>query len=141
MSIFGKTENVYLASPLEGVILNEGAPLAGTRLLRVLSLAGEEVLEEEAVSDEKGRFSFPDRRKSIKLTPLMELVISQKIYVLHEGEKNLVWLKSKRSPEVYSELGGRPVNFRCDITSPMRRVDIGRGLFETSCQWDSIKSE
>ena len=45
----------------------------------------------------------------------------------------------KRSKNEYGELGGIPINFRCDLNDEAIRVEVDNGLLGTSCKWDTIK--
>lgn len=141
MAFFGKSTQVYLASPLEGVLYDDGRPVGNARMVRVIGFGGEDIREDEIVTDAEGGFSFSEAIKEMNLSPLNELVISQKISVYYGEKDHLVWIKSKRVPEIYGELSGRPTNFRCDLAKTPVRVDQGRGLLQTSCEWDSIEKQ
>ncbi len=38
----------------------------------------------------------------------------------------------------FGELGGKPINFRCELSDEPETVDLEDALLMTSCQWDSI---
>jgi len=50
-----------------------------------------------------------------------------------------MWVMGKMGKNLYSELGGKPVNFRCELTDELIRVESDDGLLGTPCKWDSIE--
>jgi hypothetical protein len=138
MTFFAKEQEVVVASPLSGVITKDSTPLRNAKLFRRLDWGEGEVVDEIYTSND-GFFEFGERRERIKTSPLSELVISQRITYLDGHGEVLIWLKSKRDPELHGELGGVPKNFRCELSDELRRVELTRGTFATLCRWDSIE--
>jgi len=138
MSFFLKEQEVVVASPLSGILTKNLQPLRNTKLIRRLDWGDGEVVDEVCTNDE-GFFEFSGRREKLKLSPLAEFVVSQKIVALDDEEETLLWLKSKRDADLYSELGGIPKNFRCELTNEFQRMELTRGTFATSCRWDGIE--
>ena len=71
--------------------------------------------------------------------------MAQEIRVFVKGVEYPIWVKAKRGKALHDELGGKPVNFRCELTDEVIPVDLGvdvgpgSGLLGTSCKWDSIE--
>lgn len=142
MSIFPeKTEDVVVASPMEGRITFNGNPVAGAKMERWLKWKDERGEVETTVTDGSGEFHFNAKQDSVKLSPLTEFVIGQEIRVYHEGTEYMIWYKAKVNTDMYGELGGRPTNLRCELTAEPVRVEAGEGLLGTSCVWDSIEPQ
>lgn len=49
-----------------------------------------------------------------------------------------IWRCSKSDADEYTELSGKFVNFRCELTGEACRVEIKAGGVWTSCRWDGI---
>lgn len=140
MSFFSKTEEVVLFSPLEGSITLEGKPLVGAKIeLKLKWYDGKEKENFFIESDEKGLFHFPAVKKVLKIG-FSQLVVSQEIVVKLKGEDVLIWYMSKFNQIEYGELGGKPVNLRCELTSDeLITRDYNTPLI-TRCIWDSLES-
>lgn len=136
--LFGK--EVVLSSPLEGSITFEGKPAAKAEIVRILKWKDDVGETETYFTNEQGHFSLPLKKAKVRIPPLAEFVISQTILVRHAGQEFQIWGRSKRGTEIYGELGGRPVNFRCELTDEVEFIDVSDGLFGTSCKWDNLEN-
>ncbi len=140
MTMFsGKEEGVVLFSPMEGKLTIEGKLAAGIKIVRWLIWKDNEGEKEEFYTNENGNFSIPIKKDLVKLSPLSQFVMSQTILAYHEQKEIPIWVKSKRSKVEFGELGGKPKNFRCELTKKRTRIENDDGLFSTSCKWDSIE--
>src|SRR5690625_6527950 len=101
MSLLLKEQEVVVASPLSGILTKNLQPLRNTKLIRRLDWGDGEVVDEVCTNDE-GFFEFSGRREKLKLSPLAEFVVSQKIVALDDEEETLL-----RSEEHTSELQSR----------------------------------
>src|SRR5690625_7432841 len=108
-------------------------PLLNTKLIRLLDCGDGEVVDEVCTNDE-GFFEFSGRREKLKLSPLAEFVVSQKIVALDDEEETLLWLKSKRDADLYSARGRIPRNFGSELTNDFNWMVLTRGTFATSCR-------
>lgn len=137
MSLF-KSEEVWIFSPMEGVVTFEGRPAAGAKIVRVVKWQSDEGETDEVVTDEAGRFRLSGMTRNLRQMLPAEFVAYQDLYVHYQGEEYHVWVMSKREKGKFGELGGEPVNLRCELTDEIERIEIDRGLLGTSCKWDAI---
>lgn len=117
-------EQVTLFSALDGVVLKDGAPLRGARLVRRwhFDMDGAKG-EDEAVTSDQGRFMFPavvhQRRGSFLLA--QQPVVTQVITVHADGGEWRVWAGSKTDMSPGGEAPGAPVPLQVtiDLDAPM----------------------
>lgn len=133
----GKNEETFvIASPLAGVLLQDGKPVANARILRRLTWNGnEEGVLQEFSTDGDGRFSLPAHEESLSFNFLVQFVAKSKIYVEREESDQLIWYAPKFSKELYSEMGGELKGVTCDLLNPKNAVDIGSWRVLTRCSW------
>lgn len=126
----------WFFSPVSAVVEKEGAPLQGARVIR--RWEHESLSEDETVTDNEGRFSFPEvRGRTIVQVMPAEFVVAQQIVVVVDGEEVEIWSNSKRKTELNSELGGLPLELHCEITAEDKMYrDFGAAMF-TKCTWRS----
>lgn len=140
MSLLFGTE-VVLFSPLEGKITYEGKPAANAKIVRLVRWKDTKGETDVFTADENGEFHIPVKKANVRIGPLTEFVMSQSLHITYNGQETQVWGKSKRNTELYGELGGKPKNFRCELTDEVEYIDVPDGLFGTSCKWDSIEAQ
>ena len=142
MSLFSKQENkVVIFSPLQGIITFKGKPAAGAKVERWLKWKDDVGENDSVTTDEKGRFKFSAIEDLINISPLVQFTAHQKLYVVYREERYQIWVMGKMEKDIYSELGGVPENFRCELGAPLRRIETDGGLLGTSCEWDKINME
>ena len=140
MSLFSKSKEIVLASPMEGVLTYEGKPAPGVKIVRKLRwYDGEESAEDFVVTNQKGHFTLPNVTKALKVSGLVQLVVSQEIAALYQGEEILIWAMGKSSRIEYGELGGKPVNLRCELTNEKVITRDYNTPLMTRCTWDSLE--
>jgi hypothetical protein len=140
MTIFsGKEEEVVLFSPMEGTLTFEGKPVADAKIVRLVRWKDSSGESDTFSTNVNGEFYLPIKKATVRIGPLSEFVMSQSIHVFYNGTETQIWGRSKRSTELYGELGGKPKNFRCDLADEVEYKDVADGLFGTSCKWDSIE--
>lgn len=141
MSIFSKSneESVVLFSGVSGILTFKGEPAVGASLERRAKWDGGDGFVETVEVDSLGKFSFDKIEDSLSLNPLNQLVISQKIFAFYQGEKYKLWVMGKMSKDENAEFGGEPIDFRCELTQPIVRIESLNGLLGTSCKWDVVK--
>lgn len=132
-------EEIVLSSPFEGVITLDHQPVAGAKVVRVLTWFETEHATDNAVTDKEGRFSLPVVKKTLALNKIGEFVVSQEIVVQYDGKEYPIWTKAKWDKGLYGELSGVPENFHCELTDEFKLVEEGKGLLATACQWNGIK--
>jgi len=138
MAFFSK-EEVVLFSPMEGVITYEGQPAEGAEVVLGIKWRSDESSETVVHTDSAGRFELPAITDSYRPALPSEFVVYQDINIHYNGELFHIWVMSKREEQLFGELGGNPVNLRCELTREIRKVDVPRGLLGTSCEWDEIE--
>ncbi len=106
-------------SEVRGVVLMNGAPVAGAKVSREYTWAWDnKKVREEAQSDAAGKFSFARASKSSFMSGLMphEPVISQLITISFEGKDYIAWDFRKHNYDDKGELKGKPINLSCELT-------------------------
>lgn len=140
MSFFSKAEEeVVLFSEMKGHITFNGEPVKSVKIERDIKWKDDVGEKDYIETDEKGYFLLKELKANAKLSPLSQFVVSQELTVFYGSERFIIWSMGKLSKEQFGELGGIPVNLRCDLNDEQVRVEIDNGLLGTSCKWDSIK--
>ncbi len=120
-------------SEVNGVLYSNGIPLKNTRVIRSYEYGS--LKHEEVITDNLGRFHFPEVRQiSVGLLP-MEFVVAQSIVVVHEGKKINIWSNTKRSKAQNSELGGVQLNLKCEISDKLKIYRDFGSILRTRCTW------
>lgn len=140
MSLLFGTE-VVLFSPMEGKITFEGKPAANAKIVRTIIWKGDAGETDTFYTSEDGSFTLPLKRTKVRIPPLAEFRIAQEIRVFYNEKEFPIWAKSKRDLGLYGEMGGKPLNFRCEITDELVLIEGFDDLFGTSCKWDSIEKK
>lgn len=134
-----KSENYVIFSPLEGVLMQEGNPLANTKIIRRLKWNGnEDGLVETFTSDELGRFSLPIHEEELSLGMLNQFVASADLEIETENGSDYLWTSSKFFPEIYTETDGKVAELVCDIASEEIAVPMGATSILTKCRWKDM---
>jgi len=140
MSLFSQSKEIVLASPIEGFLTYEGKPAADVKIVRKLRwYDGEESTEDFAVTDKDGRFNLPIVKRVLKVSGYVQFVVSQEIAALYKNEEILIWAMGKSSKIEYGELGGKPVNLHCELTSDKHITRDYNTPLMTRCNWDSLE--
>lgn len=140
MSFFSGTD-VVLFSPMEGKMTFEGKPAAGAKIVRTIIWKGDEGETDIFYTSEDGTFTLPIKRANVRIPMLAEFVLTQEITVFYNEQEFDMWFKAKQELGEYGELGGKPYNFRCELTDELVRLEDFNGLFGTSCKWDFIEKQ
>ena len=140
MSLLPSPQEVVLSSPLEGILTFEGKPVAGVKIERKLSWFDlSESVEDSVITDSQGHFILPLVMKSIKLSNLTQFVVSQEINAIYNGESILIWYMGKGSKIEFGELGGKPVNLKCELSDDEIVTRDYKNPLMTRCTWDSLE--
>lgn len=134
-------QEIVISSPMEGTITYQGKAAAGARIERILKWKDETGQSDATIADEKGYFTLPVVVESAKLPKLSQFVAHQEIVVSYEGKDFTIWVMGKLGKTLYSELGGKPKNLRCELTDDLVRVESEDGLLGTVCKWDSVEEQ
>lgn len=140
MSLLPSPQEVVIASPLEGILTFEGKPVADVKIERKLSWFDQsESVEDFVVTNSNGHFILPLVKKTLKLSNLTQFVVSQEINAIYNGKKILIWYMGKGSKIEFGELGGEPVNLKCELSSDEIVTRDYKNPLITRCKWDSLK--
>ncbi len=92
---------VYIFSEVDGVVLMNGKPVSGAKVIRTADYK-DKVHTDEVITDEQGRFHFDDiYTYSMRLS---ETAVLQRIKIYYEGENYLAWELLKRHDGRYGEI-------------------------------------
>lgn len=132
-----KGEKVCVASGFEGRVTFDGEPASGARIVRTYYWKSEKGQTEEKIADKDGRFSFSSHWKVYRQVLPVQFVVQQTIFVYYKDTEYQVLETGKMNKVEFSEFGGRPENFRCELTDQnIRGVDVESGFVATTCYWD-----
>ena len=134
-------KSYVIASPLIGVLKNNGEPLSEVKIKRKLTWNdNQEGIFQEFATDKNGNFSLPLHEEAFSMSSLVEFVAQQKVWVIHEGEEVLIWLSSNRNGKLYGETADIDIGtVNCELTDEFARVfGENQSLLGTKCRWDSI---
>ena len=115
---------VCLFSEVAGVVVVDGKPIAGAKLLRTVKL-NDTVHSDETESNAEGKFHFDAMfTNSInKLLPI-EPYLPQKIIISYNGREFLAWELDKHNFDEEGELL-RKIHISCDLASRDSRREYG----------------
>jgi len=133
-------EDVVLFSPMEGVITFDGTPVNGAKIERFLKWKDETGETDSFTTDHAGHFFLPIKKDNITVNIMTTFVVEQKLSVTYKNQVYIIWVMGKDSKNEFGELGGEPVNFKCDLADDDRPMRLESALLLTKCTWDSIKS-
>lgn len=132
---FSGAGKACLFSKMSGVLLLEGKPVSGARLVRTVDLSGKR--SDETTSDENGKFEFPSLyEKSIRNILPQEFAVAQEIVVYHEGLKYQIWSAVKRDPKENSESRGESLIVTCELTEKRKFIQVNNSPIFSVCTWD-----
>ncbi|MCW8127632.1 DUF6795 domain-containing protein [Microbulbifer halophilus] len=133
MSIFSAKETI-LFSPVDGIITYKNEP-AGKAIVHRQVKYNDEVYEDSAETTDDGHFSFEPIAKKERYIVRNSFVAHQKIFVEYDGNQFLIWETAKREEEKNSELEGKNLSFKCELTDENRFVHLMLNSIETKCTW------
>lgn len=115
-----------LFSPVTGQLLVGGKPVPRREVVQSWQWLGVDEGTTRVVTDDDGRFSFPEVSVRKARTP-KDVLLIQDLEVLHEGKKVSLWNLTRQSLEANGELGGEPIELRADLDQPPREVKLPVG--------------
>lgn len=135
----GEKVEAVLFSPLQGKLTFEGKPASGAKINLWIKWKDSEGETFSYIADEDGIFSIPIHTATYSQRAIAQLVITQIITVEYRNNSFEVWNLSKMDPGIFKELGGKPTNLTCEITSELIAIS-GNGLLGgVACKWESIE--
>lgn len=139
--IKGEESDIVLMSPFEGTLTLNGKPLPNHELRLWIGWEDKKGKYFTYVTNADGKFSIPEHKVRDKLSPYAQLVIRQKITTNYDGESYNIWCRSRLEPELYSELGGRPVNLVCELTAKEKIHHGESSVGATICVWERLEKD
>jgi len=123
---------VCVFSAVKARLTKNGEPLKGATVIR--RWEWQQAREDRTTTDDEGSFTFPAVFESsvTRLLPV-ELVIGQALEVVNGDEKTLIWSFAKRKPEENSELKGRSIILRCELTEERKARRESGAILSTMC--------
>jgi hypothetical protein len=112
----------YVFSAVKMQLTQNGEPLSNVAVIRRYDWNS--LKEDRTVTDEQGFFSFPAivEYSITRLMPI-ELVISQALYAVIDGEEVEFWVNAKRDSEEGSEFFNRTLNRQVTLTCDLAAED------------------
>ena len=138
-----KPAEIYvISSPLKGQLLNDGKPLARTKIIRQLEWEGQksEIVHEFMTNDD-GMFDLPVHEEKLSGGGIGQFVAYTEIFVELDGQREGIWTSTKMHKGLNSEFNTPPQGFICDIASPKASVEINHGMCVTKCRWSNMPKE
>ncbi len=136
-----QAENVCVFSAMEGTITFQGQPAVGAKIVRIVRWKDEKGESDTTVTNDIGHFSLPVMNRVLRRLFPIEFSAHQSIFVHYQGQEYHIWEMGKSDTSENGELGGVPINFRCELNGELERIETKGGLLGTSCVWDSIDTE
>jgi len=139
-SMLLSTKNIYvIASPMEGVLMQNGTPLANTKIIRRLRWnSNDDGIEQEFMTDGQGRFSLPIHEEELTMSKLTQFTCSTHLEVTIDGQKHDVWYSNKFKSELYLETQGPTHDLVCDISAEEIVIRTGLANVMTTCRWKDM---
>lgn len=116
MALFNK-EPLILFSEVQGVVLDQGRPVAGAQVERVYNWGWKDrTYRETTTTDSEGRFHFAATTESTLLGSVLphEPVIIQEIFIRRDGREYEGWMYTKHNYRADGELD-RPIQLTCRL--------------------------
>jgi hypothetical protein len=140
-SLFGKKElkNYYISSPLKGLLVKDGIPMANAKIIRHLVWNGnEDGIRDEIFTDENGYFDISAHQEALSLSAMTQFVGAISLFVESESEDNCVWYSAKYTPENYSDIEKPLTGLVFDLGREENGVDIGDSSVLIRGSWDNM---
>lgn len=141
MAIFfgGEKVEAVLFSPLQGKLTFEGEPASGAKINLWIKWKDSEGETFSYIADENGNFSIPQHTATYKQSAIAQLVIVQKITIEYGNNVYEIWNLSKMEPEIFTELGGTPINVVCELTDDLTTIRGQGSLGGVACKWNLLE--
>lgn len=118
-------------SAVRAQLTMRGEPVKNATIIR--RWEWKDTKEDRTKTDDNGFFELPAVFESsiTRMLPI-EIVIGQELFVVLDDEEKKFWANAKRSADENSELKGRPISLKCELTDPMKVLG-SFGLMQTLC--------
>lgn len=135
-NMFAK-EDVVLFSRVQGKIMYQGVPVANAKVIRRYKYDTPQSMEDSCMTDAEGIFELPTiLLKNANVTPLVQFVVHQQLFVERNGEQQQIWSHGKMEKSESSEYGGEFKKISCDLAVEPKRRELGLlNVVYTNCEW------
>ncbi|XPF93314.1 DUF6795 domain-containing protein [Colwellia sp. RE-S-Sl-9] len=147
VDMFGwfKKQDVFLCSEVNGIVTENGEPVASIEIKRSLMYIDGKDHIDTAITDNKGHFYFPQKniRSSIPSKPFSEDRVSQQITIDRDGAPIPLWIATPRDYKEVPEFTKKLTFLNCELSN--KRVSFqfknnkNEHLNHTAssiCRWD-----
>ncbi len=124
--------NMVLFSPVIGVVMNKGAPVAGATIERQYRWGWkDETGIDSTTTDSGGNFRFPEIDRSSFFGAILphEISVEQEITIRHGGKSYRAWVVNKTNYDLNGEIG-RPIRITCRLENEAHRKGAVFGICE-----------
>ncbi|MGP5156157.1 DUF6795 domain-containing protein [Pseudoalteromonas prydzensis] len=144
-SWFKKKKEVFLSPEVNGVVTENGTPVASLEIIRSLIYIDEKVRRDIATTDEDGRFHFPKKTifSSIPNKLIVENRVSQEIFIESSDALIPLWIATQSGVDEVPEYSKKLSLLNCEITNPhvvfefRNQKNIHRNYVAQSiCRWE-----
>ncbi len=119
-SWFKKKKEVFLSPEVNGVVTENGTPIANLEIIRSLIYIDEKVHRDTASTDQNGRFHFPKKTilSSIPNKLIVENRVSQEIFIENNDTLIPLWIATQSGIDEVPEYSKKLSLLNCEITNP-----------------------
>ncbi|CAM3666923.1 carboxypeptidase-like regulatory domain-containing protein [Rheinheimera salexigens] len=128
-----KTE-LELSPEIKGVVTQDGKPVAGAKVLRLLTYSDKE-FNDSTTTDEHGRFYLPTKKVKLKVSPMFDTWASQILEVEYADKKIEIWSAGATSVLDYDSIKQLLSGIKCELSAPVIRLGIPRQSPESPLLW------
>lgn len=130
-------EDVVLFSRVQGKVLYKGVPVANAKVIRRYKYDTPQSIEDSCMTDAEGMFELPTiLMKNTTVTPLVQFVVHQQLFVERNGEQQQIWSHGKMDKSDNSEYGGGFKDISCELIEEAKRKEVGLlNVVFTNCTW------
>lgn len=144
-SWFKKKKEVFLSPEVNGVVTENGTPIANLEIIRSLMYLDEIDRRDTAITDADGRFHFPKKTifSSIPNKLIVENRISQEIFIENNDILIPLWIATQSGIDEVTEYSKKLSILNCEITNShvvfefRNQKNIHRNYVAQSiCRWE-----
>lgn len=138
--MLNKMSKTYvICSPMEGVLMKSGKPLANTKIIRMLKWNGSDAwVNSTFISDDQGRFFLPIHEETLSLGIFDTFVAKMDLRVETDEGVHEIWCSSKLRSKIYEETGGPVSELVCDIDADEVAAQTRPMPTLTKCRWKDM---
>lgn len=119
-SWFRKKKEVFLSPEVNGIVTENGQPVANLEIIRSLIYIDEKAHRDTAITDENGCFHFPKKTilSSIPNKLIAEHRVSQEIFIERDNELTPLWVATQSGIDEIPEYSKKLSFLNCQMTAP-----------------------